>query len=57
MTDTYTELKKELSVLYPDVTEKERNNIALNLVNFFTLATQILEESKELDNELISDEK
>lgn len=57
MTDTYTELKKELSVLYPDITEKERNNIALNLVNFFTLAPQILEESKELDKELISDEK
>ena len=57
MTDTYTKLKKELSVLYPDITEKDRNNIALNLVNFFTLATQILEESKELDNELISDEK
>lgn len=50
MTDTYKQLKNELSVLYPDITEKELNNIALNMVNFFTLASKIFEESQELSS-------
>ena len=49
-TDTYTILKKELKVLNPDIMEKELNNIALNMVNFFTLATKIFQESQELSS-------
>ena len=36
MTDTYNQLKNELSVLYPDVTDIELNEITNNLINFFT---------------------
>ena len=50
MTDTYTILKKELKVLNPDITDKELNNMALNMVNFFTLATKIFQESQELSS-------
>ena len=46
-TDTYTILKKELKVLNPDITDKEINNMALNMVNFFTLATKIFQENQE----------
>lgn len=36
MTDTYKQLKNKLSVLYPDVTDIELNEITNNLINFFT---------------------
>ena len=49
-TDTYIILKKELKVLNPDITDKEINNMALNMVNFFTLATKIFQESQELSS-------
>lgn len=50
MTDTYNQLKDELKVLNPDITDKELNNMALNMVNFFTLATKIFQESQELSS-------
>lgn len=46
MTDTYSQLKQELSVLYPDVTDIELNEMTNNLINFYTTATKVV-----LDNE------
>ena len=48
MTDTYSQLKDELSVLYPDVTNIELNEITNNLINFFTTATKII--LKDIDS-------
>lgn len=46
MTDTYSQLKKELSVLYPDVTDIELNEMTNNLIAFYTAATKVV-----LDND------
>lgn len=42
MTDTYSQLKKELSVLYPDITDIELNEMTNNLINFYTTATKVV---------------
>lgn len=49
MTNTYNQLKKELSILYPDVTDIELNEMTNNLIDFFTTAVKsVLEdETKE----------
>lgn len=58
MTDTYNQLKNELSVLYPDVTDIELNEITNNLINFFTTAVKsILENDNQDQKELIVDDK
>lgn len=50
MTYEYNQLKKELSVLYPDVTDIELNEMTNNLIDFYTIAVKsVLEdETKEL---------
>ena len=40
MTDTYIQLKNELSILYPDVTDIELNEMASNLIDFYTTAVK-----------------
>ena len=40
MTDTYNQLKNELSILYPDVTDIELNEMASNLIDFYTTAVK-----------------
>lgn len=40
MTDTYTQLKNELKVLYPDVTDIELNEMTSNLIDFYTEAVK-----------------
>lgn len=40
MTNTYNQLKNELSILYPDVTDIELNEIASNLIDFYTTAVK-----------------
>ncbi|MBR1604868.1 MAG: hypothetical protein IJ660_02030 [Alphaproteobacteria bacterium] len=40
MTDTYTQLKDELSILYPDVTDTELNEMTDNLINFYKTAVK-----------------
>ena len=40
MTDTFSRLKKELSILYPDVTDIELNEMTNNLIDFFTTAVK-----------------
>lgn len=40
MTNTYDKLKHELSVLYPDVTDIELNEMTNNLIDFYTTAVK-----------------
>ena len=49
MTDTYNQLKDELSILYPDVTDIELNEMTDNLINFYKIAVEaVLEKEKKL---------
>lgn len=58
MNDTYNQLKNELSVLYPDVTDIELNEITNNLINFFTTAVKsVLEDDNQSQKELVVDDK
>ena len=36
MSNAYIQLKNELSILYPDVTDIELNEITNNLIDFYT---------------------
>ena len=57
MTNTYNQLKKELSVLYPDVTDIELNEMTNNLIDFFTTAVKsVLEEDNQNQKELVVDD-
>lgn len=57
MTD-FDKLKNELSVLYPDVTDIELNEITNNLINFFTTAVKsVLEDDNRDQKELVVDDK
>ena len=40
MTDTYSQHKDELSVLYPGVTDTELNEITYNLIDFYKTAVK-----------------
>ena len=48
MIDTYKQLKNELSILYPDVTDIELNEMTNNLINFYKIAVETsLEQEKQ----------
>ena len=48
MTDTYKQLKNELSILYPDVTDVELNEMTNNLISFYKIAVEtVLEQEKQ----------
>lgn len=49
MTNTYNQLKKELSILYPDVTDIELNEMTNNLIDFYTTVVKVVlnDETKE----------
>ena len=55
MTDTYNQLKDELSVLNPGIKDLELNNATMNLISLCKLASQIIEEAEV--NEVIDDEE
>lgn len=58
MTNTYNQLKNELSVLYPDVTDIELNEMTSNLIDFFTTAVKsVLEDDNQGPKELVVDDK
>ena len=58
MTNAYNQLKKELSILYPDVTDIELNEMTNNLIDFFTTAVKsVLEEDNQDQKELVVDDK
>lgn len=55
MTNAYNQLKNELSILYPDVTDIELNEMASNLIDFYTTAVKaVLEDDTK---ELVIDDK
>lgn len=42
MTDTYNQLKDELSVLYPSVTDTELNEMTSNLIDYYKTAIKVV---------------
>ena len=40
MSNAYNQLKNELSILYPDVTDIELNEMTGNLIDFYTTAVK-----------------
>ena len=42
MTDTYSQLKDELSVLYPGVTDTELNEMTSNLIDYYKTAIKVI---------------
>ena len=58
MTDMYKQLKDELSVLYPDVTDVELNEMTNNLIAFYTTAVKVVFEDENQDSkEFVVDDK
>lgn len=53
MKDTYTQLKNELSVLYPGVTDIELNEMTSNLIDFFTTAVKSVLEDDNQDKKIL----
>lgn len=47
MTDTYNQLKDELSVLYPGVTDAELDEMTSNLIDFFVTGTKAFYENEK----------
>ena len=42
MTDTYNQLKDELSVLYPGVTDAELDEMTSNLIDYYKTAIKVV---------------
>ena len=58
MTDIYNQLKDELSILYPDVTDIELTEMTDNLIAFYTTAVKaILEDENQDSKEFVIDDK
>ena len=55
MSNTYNQLKNELPILYPDVTDIELNEITNNLIDFYTTAVKAILENDT--KELAADDK
>ena len=49
MTDIYNQLKDELSILYPDVTDIELTEMTDNLINFYKIAVEMVLEQEKQD--------
>lgn len=47
MSNAYIQLKKELSVLYPGVTDTELNEMTSNLIDFFVTGAKALYETEK----------
>ena len=47
MTDTYIQLKDELSVLYPGVTDTELKEMTDRLIEFFTIGAKAIYEAEK----------
>lgn len=58
MSNAYNQLKNELSVLYPDVTDIELNEITNNLIDFYTtIVKSVLEDDNLETKEFVVDDK
>ena len=52
MTDTYSQLKDELSILYPGFTDTELNELTENLLSFYKIAVKaVLEQETQNQNQ------
>ena len=49
MIDTYNQLKDELSILYPDITDIELNEMTENLLSFYKIAVKAVLEQENQD--------
>ena len=49
MTDIFSRLKKELSILYPDFTDIELREMTNNLIDFYTIAVKAVMEDETPD--------
>ena len=49
MTDTYSQLKDELSILYPGFTDVELNEMTENLLSFYKIAVKTVLEQENQD--------
>ena len=57
MSNAYNQLKNELSVLYPDVTDIELNEITNNLIDFYTtIVKSVLEDDNLETKEFVVDD-
>ena len=58
MTDTYNQLKDELSVLYPGVTDAELNEMTSNLIDYYKTAVKVVlrDEFNKIEEDIPSDE-
>lgn len=52
MTDTYNQLKNELSVLYPGITDIELTEMTNNLIDFYTTAVKAVLEVPKAETPL-----
>lgn len=48
--DNRSKLAHELSILYPDVTDIELNEITTNLINFYKIAVKVVLEQENQDS-------
>lgn len=51
------QLTKELSILYPDVTDIELNEMADDLIDFYTIAVKVILKNQEETKEFVVDDK
>ena len=57
MTNCKDLLAKELSILYPDVTDIELNEMTNNLIDFYTIIVKsVLEDDNQETKELVVDD-
>ncbi len=52
MTDTFSKIKEELSLYYPDVTDIELTEMANNLMDFYTTAVKAVLEAPKAETPL-----
>lgn len=52
MTDTFSKIKEELSLYYPDVTDIELTEMANNLMDFYTTAVKAVLETPQAETPL-----
>lgn len=58
MSNAYNQLKNELSVLYPDVTDIEPNEMTNNLIDFYTtIVKSVLEDGNQETKEFVVNDK
>ena len=55
MTDTYNQLKNELSILYPDVTDVELNQMTEKLIELFAIGAKAFYEAEHQSESRIND--